>query len=216
MASANKLSINVSYNLYTNLRSIEGVKVNVIGILNYDQSTSIPYNINVLAINEKVVTLENVETYIKEQLFYHCIDVDNPSKHYLVWDDVIDNVTTVRLNTDYEYRVTFTVKDTFYSTMKDMVNDLYIYLNSKYGDSLDVSFVLTNTAGMDERDKLLADYKQTLAEAMTVASQLAKMKQIESLITKLATGEIDVKLDNLIDKIATIEETTNSISALIT
>ena len=76
--SANNLSINSKYLLYTNYSTISALKVKVIGILNYSKAQEVPYSIKNLAINEKVVDTTNNDTeeYLKNQLYYLCIYTD--------------------------------------------------------------------------------------------------------------------------------------------
>ena len=67
--TANNLSINSKYLLYTNYSTISALKVKVIGILNYSKAQEVPYSIKNLAINEKVVDTTNNDTeeYLKDR-----------------------------------------------------------------------------------------------------------------------------------------------------
>ena len=101
--SANNLSINSKYLLYTNYSTISALKVKVIGILNYSKAQEIPYSIKNLAINEKVVDTTNNDTeeYLKNQLYYLCI-YPNANYGYEVIQRVpnVDAVSACRVPLD--------------------------------------------------------------------------------------------------------------------
>ena len=195
--SANNLSINSKYLLYTNYSTISALKVKVIGILNYSKAQEVPYSIKNLAINEKVVDTTNNDTeeYLKNQLYYLCIYTDANGKEtpYLVWDDVIDTQRTTKLSISYDYSLNLEV-------------------------SSDIPTLISNgetKSTTDTKTQELNKYKELFNIATGVAEKLANLKQIESLINYFAKDDMYEKVNNLSEQLSNIESTVATISAQI-
>jgi hypothetical protein len=218
MASAVKLQINASYNVYSLLNTISGEKLKVVGIMNYEEAKDLPYSINVLAINEKVISLESevdTEKYMKTQLYYYCKGLEDETKIFILWDEIIDANRTTKLTVDYTYSLILAVKETFSGSIEDVITNLRLLLGEKYANDIEASFIQVSVTGQDEKEQLLADYKQILNEAMAVAQKLASVKQIETAIDEFVKGRFNERLASLSDQISTLNEAVSTIAAQI-
>lgn len=219
--SANKLSINSKYLLYTNYSTISGVKIKVIGILNYSKAQEIPYSIKNLGINEKVVDTSNDDTeeYFKNQLYYLCVYTDNTGKEtqYLIWDDVIDSKRTTKLSVSYDYSLNLEVSSDLITDLPTIENSINTFIKSTYGNSVIPTLVGNGEtiSTSDSKTQELNRYKELFNIAHGVAEKLANLKQIESLINYFAKDDMYEKINSLSEQLSNIESTVATISAQI-
>lgn len=219
--SANNLSINSKYLLYTNYSTISTLKVKVIGILNYSKAQEVPYSIKNLAINEKVVDITNNDTeeYLKNQLYYLCIHTDANGKEtqYLVWDDVIDTQRTTKLSISYDYSLNLEVSSDLISDLSTIENSINTFIKTTYGNSV-IPTLISNgevKSTTDSKTQELNKYKELFNIASGVAEKLANLKQIESLINYFAKDDMYEKINDLSEQLSNIESTVATISAQI-
>lgn len=219
--SANNLSINSKYLLYTNYSTISGLKVKVIGILNYSKAQEVPYSIKNLAINEKVVDTTNNDTeeYLKNQLYYLCIytDANGRETPYLVWDDVIDTQRTTKLSISYDYSLNLEVSSDLISDLPTIENSINTFIKTTYGNSV-IPTLISNgevKSTTDSKTQELNKYKELFNIASGVAEKLANLKQIESLINYFAKDDMFEKINDLSEQLSNIESTVATISAQI-
>lgn len=219
--SANNLSINSKYLLYTNYSTISALKVKVIGILNYSKAQEVPYSIKNLAINEKVVDTTNNDTeeYLKDQLYYLCIhtDANGNETPYLVWDDVIDTQRTTKLSISYDYSLNLEVSSDLISDLPTIENSINTFIKTTYGNSV-IPTLISNgetKTTTDTKTQELNKYKELFNIATGVAEKLANLKQIESLINYFAKDDMYEKMNNLSEQLSNIQSTVATISAQI-
>ena len=219
--SANNLSINSKYLLYTNYSTISALKVKVIGILNYSKAQEIPYSIKNLAINEKVVDTTNNDTeeYLKDQLYYLCIYTDSNGNEtpYLVWDDVIDTQRTTKLSISYDYSLNLEVSSDLISDLPTIENSITTFIKTTYGNSVIPTLVGNGEveSTTDSKTQELNKYKELFNIATGVAEKLANLKQIESLIDYFAKDDMYEKINDLSEQLSNIQSTVATISAQI-
>ena len=219
--SANNLSINSKYLLYTNYSTISALKVKVIGILNYSKAQEIPYSIKNLAINEKVVDTTNNDTeeYLKDQLYYLCIytDLNGNETPYLVWDDVIDTQRTTKLSISYDYSLNLEVSSDLISDLPTIENSITTFIKTTYGNSVIPTLVGNGEveSTTDSKTQELNKYKELFNIATGVAEKLANLKQIESLINYFAKDDMYEKINDLSEQLSNIQSTVATISAQI-
>lgn len=219
--SANNLSINSKYLLYTNYSTISALKVKVIGILNYSKAQEVPYSIKNLAINEKVVDITNNDTeeYLKNQLYYLCIytDANGKETQYLVWDDVIDTQRTTKLSISYDYSLNLEVSSDLISDLSTIENSINTFIKTTYGNSVIPTLVSNGEvqSTTDSKTQELNKYKELFNIATGVAEKLANLKQIESLINYFAKDDMYEKINDLSEQLSNIESTVATISAQI-
>lgn len=219
--SANNLSINSKYLLYTNYSTISALKVKVIGILNYTKAQEVPYSIKNLAINEKVVdtSTDNTEEYLKNQLYYLCVHTDSAGKEtpYLVWDDVIDTQRTTKLSISYDYSLNLEVSSDLIADLPTIENSINTFIKSTYGNSVIPTLIGNGEtkSTTDTKMQELNRYKELFGIATGVAEKLANLKQIETLINYFAKDDMYEKISGLSEQLSNIESTVATISAQI-
>ena len=219
--SANNLSINSKYLLYTNYSTIAGLKIKVIGILNYTKAQEVPYSIKNLAINEKVVdtSTDNTEEYLKNQLYYLCVHTDSAGKEtpYLVWDDVIDIQRTTKLSISYDYSLNLEVSSDLIADLPTIENSINTFIKSTYGNSVIPTLIGNGEtkSTTDTKTQELNRYKELFGIATGVAEKLANLKQIETLINYFAKDDMYEKISGLSEQLSNIESTVATISAQI-
>ena len=216
---ANILSINSSYLIYTNYSTIAGLKVKVIGILNYDKAQEYPYSIKNLAINEKVIdtTIDDTEKYLMNQLFYLCLHTDSTGKEtpYIIWDDIIDTQKTTKLSVAYDYTLNLDVSSDLIADLSTIENSITTFIRTTYGNSVIPTLVsngeVSSTA--DTKTQELNKYKELFGVAKGVAEKLASLKQIESLINYFAQDDMHEKINSMSEELSIIQSTISTISA---
>ena len=219
--SANNLSINSKYLLYTNYSAIAGLKIKVIGILNYTKAQEVSYSIKNLAINEKVVdtSTDNTEEYLKNQLYYLCVHTDSAGKEtqYLVWDDVIDTQRTTKLSISYDYSLNLEVSSDLIADLPTIENSINTFIKSTYGNSVIPTLIGNGEtkSTTDTKTQELNRYKELFGIATGVAEKLANLKQIETLINYFAKDDMYEKISGLSEQLSNIESTVATISAQI-
>lgn len=216
--TANKLSVNMKYLLYTKYNTIPGVNVDVVGIMNYDEAILLPYSIISLAINEKVVDVEDeTENYLREQLYYKCVNKSEDGKEtiYVVWDNIIDSERTTRLSVEYSYTMKLTVDANLDTSLSDIINDIHAYIVSTYGASVTPVFTQTGVGEYDSENNELNEYKKLVEESKTIVSKIASLKQIETLIDYFAKDDMMEKISEINESLTNIQDTVSTISDMI-
>lgn len=219
--TASKLCINSEYLLFTNYGTINGEKVKVKAILNYEKANEIPFSIKNLAINEKVidVTALETDTYIENQLYYLCIskDANGNENSILVWDDVIDSSKTTKLAAEYNYTLNLTVSAALIADLPTIENSITTFINNTYGNTVIPNLVANGEVEttLDPKTQELNRYKEMLQDAMGLADKMAKLKQIETLINYFAKDDMYQKIVSMSDALSEIQSTISTISAQI-
>lgn len=219
--TASKLCINSEYLLFTNYGTINGEKVKVKAILNYEKANEIPFSIKNLAINEKVidVTALETDTYIENQLYYLCIskDANGNENSILVWDDVIDSSKTTKLAAEYNYTLNLTVSAALIADLPTIENSITTFINNTYGNTVIPNLVANGEVEttLDSKTQELNRYKEMLQDAMGLADKMAKLKQIETLINYFAKDDMYQKIVSMSDALSEIQSTISTISAQI-
>jgi hypothetical protein len=126
------------YQLYTKYESIAGEPVRVIGTLAYSEVSKVPYNVTVLAINERVISVkeEDLEERIKGDTIYHCRSLyakpDGTYSEYIAWDSIINFEKTIRINETYKYQLNLSLTDVLNSPITQVVSDIERYIGKMY------------------------------------------------------------------------------------
>jgi hypothetical protein len=126
------------YQLYTKYESIAGEAVRVIGTLAYSEVSKVPYNVTVLAINERVIAVkeEDLEERIKGDTIYHCRSLyakpDGTYSEYIAWDSIINFEKTIRINETYKYQLNLSLTDVLNSPITQVISDIERYIGKMY------------------------------------------------------------------------------------
>lgn len=212
-----KLEINISYLLFTKQDTISAEKVVVVGILNYEQTKDVPYDIHTVGINEKKVAQEQTtESYLQDQFFYKCVSINNPDKVFLVWDDIIDEKRTTQLNSIYKFELTLDINNELDMALVDLKNLILMFI-SDIGNNTPVKPTLTQMTivGQNNYKLLFEEYKLKFEEAKSVINKMASLKQIETLIEMLASGQIVSNMNKISEKQDEILSSISTISDMI-
>jgi hypothetical protein len=132
------LNVGKIYQLYTKYETIAGEKVKIIGTLAYSEIERVPYNITVLAINERIISVkdEDLEEKISGDTIYHCRSVnprpDGTFPEYIVWDSIINREKTIRINESYKYTLSLNLIDVINSPITQIISDIEKYINKMY------------------------------------------------------------------------------------
>lgn len=218
---ASKLSINAQYLLYTNYGTINGEKVKVKAILNYEKANEIPYSIKNIAINEKVIDVESTETdtYIENQLYYLCIvtDANGDELSLIVWDDIIDSTKTTKLSVEYNYSLDLNVSAALVADLPTIENSIVTFIKNTYGNTVVPNLIANGEVDTttDAKTQELNNYKNLFQEASALADKMAKLKQIETLINYFAKDDMYEKIVNVSKTLSEIQSTIATISAQI-
>jgi hypothetical protein len=201
------LTIGDTWQLYTAYESIAGKKVRVIGTLAYSEVHKIAYNITVLAINERVISImdEDLEERIGSDTIYHCRSVDpNPDgtyAEYIVWDSIINKEKTIKINKSYQYILDITLTDTITSPIIQIISDIEKHITNSYGNlrfSISQLKESGSSSGSNSSSVTISDDKYEKAENIINA-----LNKLENKLIPAAEAIIN---SNLIDKTNAIIE----------
>lgn len=136
---SNTLKIGSKYSLYTNYSTIVGKKVEVVGIITFNECEKYAYDIQALAINERVIALkdDNLEKEIGTDNIYllreTVTNVDGTYNEYLVWDSIINYNKTTVLNEEYTMQFKISIPDTKSYSIDQILSGMQNYIESTYG-----------------------------------------------------------------------------------
>lgn len=223
-----KLNINKMYILYTTSNYIENKQVKILGYINYDRASQYQSLVENVAINEKFIeSTGNTMDYLKNQLYYDCVVVENVNgewvstdEHVIVWDDIIDCERTQRLNENYTYKLNINFKNfntTDNITKSDVINVIKSAINSTYNTSvekvgLEITEIYDNSldsvsSKLEKTESLLEEANESL---VAINSLQTASKQI---VENFNTYDVNTKITNLGTKLDDIETSVNRIIA---
>ena len=188
------LSIGKKYSLYTNYNTIINQKVEVVAILSYNECKKVSYDISVLGINERVISVkdEDIEEAIGSDNIYHCRAInpnaDGTYSEFLVWDSIINMNKTTAIGENYKCSVTININPTAECTVQQILTIMQTAVKSTFNNKANVTFSATV---LDDAEKVTED---ELSEE--------KLNSIKAII-----NEINKWQDTLIP---TVEKITNS------
>jgi hypothetical protein len=132
------LTVGKIYQLYTKYETIAGEQVKIIGTLAYSEISKVPYNVTILAINERVIAIkdEDLEERIAGDTIYHCRSLqpkpDGTFSEYIVWDSIINREKTIRINETYKYEINISINDVLNSPITQIITDVERYIGRMY------------------------------------------------------------------------------------
>lgn len=206
------MTVGETYQLYTTYESIAGIKVKVVGTLAYSECSKVSYNMTVLAINERVISVkdEDLESYIDTDTIYYCrattANSDGSYSEYIVWDSIINGEKTVKLNKSYAYDMTITINDSTAVPITTIISALEKYIASQYGST--ISCTISSATSSDDGE---TEDEDTLEEKLTRAE--AVIDSINRLETKLVPAANTIIDSNLSDTLAEIIDQVDTIAS---
>ena len=201
------LSIGKKYSLYTNYNTIINQKVEVVAILSYEESKKVPYDISVLGINERVISVkdEDIKEVIGNDNIYHCKSItaneDGSYNEFLVWDSIINMDKTTVIGEDYKCEVTISLNKNSSFTIQQVLNTIQTIVKSTYGTGADISFstpVLSdevsssNSSGENEISKENLDSVKSIINSINMWQDT-----LIPVVEKLTNSGLSNVIDNI-------------------
>jgi hypothetical protein len=210
------LTVGRIYQLYTKYETIAGEQVKIIGTLAYSEIEKVPYNVTVLAINERVIAVkdEDLEERIGNDTIYHCRSV-NPKpdgttySEYIVWDSIINREKTIRLNENYKYTLNISISDVINSPITQIISDIEKYIISTHpGLQFSITSSSSNNgeAVVSETGKgEVSKTEDKLVKAEAIINALIKLEyKLIPAASAIIDSDLTNKINTIIDNITTI------------
>lgn len=203
------LKIGKQYNLYTKYSTIVNQKVEIVGILAYSECSKVSYDMSILAINERVISIkdENIEEAIGDDNIYHCRsltkNVDGTYTEYLVWDSIINDDKTTLIGEDYKCELTINVGTNSQFTVSQVMNTIQNAINTTYGGAVSVSMTTPTEASKEEDNGELSDEKLESVKGIINSINLWETKLIPA-VERLTNTRIAETIDEINDNLTQI------------
>lgn len=202
------LEIGKSYNLSTIQKSIMKKKVKIVGYLNYTEALKIPYNIRNLAINEKIINIDNEDdTYLESQQYYKCVILDSSnntietSDYVLVWDSIIDTSATTELDVIYSLSMDVTINPASDIQISEVMDAIQNYFKNNFNEEISISLKVNNVSSNVSIDSNTENLTNNLAQMEELLKQSSN-----SLLTLISLKNAS---QTLLDKITNLNVSTN-------
>ena len=202
---ASQLTLGKSYNLYTNYESIVGQPVKVIGILSYSECSKVSYDINVLAINERVISVkdEDIESEIGSDNIYWCRSLtpnnDGSYNEYLVWDSIINFNRTSGINETYALNFNISISEGSNVSASQISNAIIEFIKSNYSG---VTAEVTTEEVTSKENEL----KTQIEEAKSVINSINLWgSTLIPAVEKLTSSKLSDTVDDINSKLQIIQ-----------
>lgn len=203
----NNLTIGKSYALYTKFENFAGVKVEVIGIITYEKAESIPYNMKILALNERVINVndEDLKKIIDGDNIYWLKNkvpkADGTYDEYLVWDGIINFDKTTLLNESHDIEFHITINDNSSYSLNEILNSLSTHIKNSYpSDEVLMTYSTPKESESSEEETIEGGLtKSTLEKAESIINSLNKFE------SKLIPAAEQISGSQLLTKLNEIE-----------
>ena len=166
---SNTLKIGSKYSLYTNYSTIVGKKVEVVGIITFNECEKYAYDIQALAINERVIALkdDNLEKEIGTDNIYllreTVTNTDGTYNEYLVWDSIINYNKTTVLNEEYTMQFKISIPDTKSYSIDQILSGIQNYIESTYsGVETEFEILSTSSSSSSSSDNMTTTLTQEI------------------------------------------------------
>ncbi len=203
---SNTLKIGSKYSLYTNYSTIVGKKVEVVGIITFNECEKYAYDIQALAINERVISLkdDNLEKEIGNDNIYllreTVANVDGSYNEYIVWDGIINYNKTTVLNEEYTMQVKISIPDTKNYSIDQITSGIQNYIESNYsGVETEFESISSNSSTSSSSNGMTTTLTQDiLSKAESIINSLNgfETKLIPS-VERINNLDISGKIDNI-------------------
>jgi hypothetical protein len=221
------LLVGHKYQIYTKYETLYGVKATVQGIVSYTQAQKYSYDMNVLAINEKVISTTDEESTLEDLIgtdnIYYLVattaNTDGSYSEYVVWDSILDTDKCIQLNVEYDYTVTAELSSSSTIPMTQIISDIENYIKTNYGDVLTVTIASKTTTSTTNSDGTTSDVSTLTSEieqAELVITALNKLATtIIPAVDALANYDLTTTIDTINDDLTSIKASISSISGAI-
>ena len=210
---SNTLKIGSKYSLYTNYSTIVGKKVEVVGIITFNECEKYAYDIQALAINERVIALkdDNLEKEIGTDNIYllreTVANVDGTYNEYLVWDSIINYNKTTVLNEEYTMQFKISIPDTKSYSIDQILSGIQNYIESTYsGVETEFEILSTSNSSSSNKDNMTTTLTQEIlskAEAIINSLNGFETKLIPA-VERINNLDISGKMDDIANNLQNI------------
>lgn len=210
---SNTLKIGSKYSLYTNYSTIVGKKVEVVGIITYNECEKYAYDIQALAINERVIALkdDNLEKEIGTDNIYllreTVANVDGTYNEYLVWDGIINYNKTTVLNEEYTMQFKISIPDTKSYSIDQILSGIQNYIESTYsGVETEFEILSTSNSSSSSSDNMTTTLTQEiLSKAESIINSLNGFEtKLIPAVERINNLDISGKMDDIANDLQNI------------
>ena len=210
---SNTLKIGSKYSLYTNYSTIVGKKVEVVGIITYNECEKYAYDIQALAINERVIALkdDNLEKEIGTDNIYllreTVANTDGTYNEYLVWDSIINYNKTTVLNEEYTMQFKISIPDTKSYSIDQILSGIQNYIESTYsGVETEFEILSTSSSSSSSSDNMTTTLTQEiLSKAESIINSLNGFEtKLIPAVERINNLDISGKMDDIANDLQNI------------
>lgn len=210
---SNTLKIGSKYSLYTNYSTIVGKKVEVVGIITFNECEKYAYDIQALAINERVIALkdDNLEKEIGTDNIYllreTVANVDGTYNEYLVWDSIINYNKTTVLNEEYTMQFKISIPDTKNHSIDQILSGIQNYIESTYsGVETEFEILSTSNSSSSSSDNMTTTLTQEiLSKAESIINSLNGFEtKLIPAVERINNLDISGKMDDIANDLQNI------------
>lgn len=204
---SSSLKVGSEYSIYTKYSSIVGVKCKVIGIITYDECSKYSYDISVLAINERVISVkdEDLESEIGDDNIYLLrainASADGTYNEYIIWDSIINYDKTVALNEEYTATITFKIDNSTEYGISQIVESVKSAIKSTYGSSVELTISTPEAVATEDTESI-----STTLTSETLKTAESVIDSLNSLQNKLIPAAQQIIDSNISSNISSISE----------
>lgn len=205
------MKLNKKYLTSTYALNIENKLVEVIGIINYEESLRTGFDVATLAINEKIIS-DDYEEYFKNMEFYKCRILDGVSDSEIVvlWSEIINWAKTTVVEDFYNYKLSLKVNIPT-SGIRNMITekDIKAELIAKAQEfGVDLTFKSLNGDANSTIDIL----NERIAQCENVLRSLQALSVITPTLDKLHSEDLNKKIVKISENIDGIVERLDTIA----
>lgn len=200
------LDINKEYILNTIQGEVYNKHVKVVGIINYEQTQKIPFDIRVLAENEGLTHLPG-DSDFEVVVFYHC-KIVGTNINIIVWDDIIDIKNTIEAYNNYLYETSIKVDRELEIPITSIITNVEAYAKNTYG------ITLTFTKEIEEGSE--SDYQAKIEESVKVLNKITNgLSSLAPVVDKMIEHNVTKTLSNIEETVDQIKGSVDYISGSI-
>ena len=147
-----------------------------VAILSYDECKKVSYDISVLGINERVISVkdEDIKEAIGSDNIYHCRAInpnaDGTYSEFLVWDSIINANKTTTIGEDYKCELVLNLSDSSSYTVQQIMSTIQSAVQTTYGDSVKLSYSEPTLGSSSKEDNELSD--ETLETTKSIINSI--------------------------------------------
>jgi hypothetical protein len=209
------LTIGKKYFLLTKNKTVSGIRMQVVGIVNYTEAAKLPYSIDVLAVNEKVISDTSDDTlveYFTDKTFYWCKDITNDTV-YVLWDEIIDMTGTTMISAEYDYRMKINVGVDVDFTIGSVLEFIKTAVANEYGTKVQLVLESYGYDSSTLSDKEI--FENQIKEYKSILETFKNLQPLTASLNKLITFDISGTYTKLSQQLAEIEGNIGSIASAL-